>query len=44
LVKARGSFVFDNGDLRHPFRKAAEFRDGRAVSAAGSLPCWLKLP
>jgi hypothetical protein len=24
--------VFDNSDLAHPFRKVAEFRDGRAIS------------
>jgi predicted ABC-type ATPase len=36
--------VFDNSDLRHPFRKVAEFKDGRVVSAGEPLPSWLKLP
>lgn len=34
--------VFDNSDLRRPFRKVAEFRDGEALSTSGPLPSWLK--
>ena len=34
--------VFDNSDLRQPFRKAAEFRDGKAVHTFPPLPSWLK--
>ncbi len=36
--------VFDNNDLRQPFRKVAEFADGRAVSIIKPLPGWLKMP
>jgi predicted ABC-type ATPase len=36
--------VFDNSDLRHPFRQVAEFKDGRPISLARPLPVWLKLP
>lgn len=35
--------VFDNSDLRHPFRKVAEFEHGKAVSLSRPLPDWLKL-
>jgi predicted ABC-type ATPase len=37
-------YVFDNSDLRHPFRRVAEFQDGQAVSVSPSPPNWLKLP
>ena len=36
--------VFDNSDLRHPFRRVAEFREGRLVERASRLPPWLELP
>jgi predicted ABC-type ATPase len=36
--------VFDNSDLRHPFRKVAEFEHGRAVEVSRRVPTWLKLP
>jgi predicted ABC-type ATPase len=36
--------VFDNSDLRHPFRKVAEVAHGKAVSVAKSVPDWLELP
>jgi predicted ABC-type ATPase len=36
--------VFDNSDLRTPFRKVAEFEAGRAVFTADRSPRWLKLP
>ncbi len=36
--------VFDNSDLRHPFRPVAEFKDGQPVSLVKPLPAWLKLP
>lgn len=34
--------VFDNSDLRQPFRKVAEFQDGKAVARFAPLPAWLK--
>lgn len=36
--------VFDNSDLRHPFRQVAEFKDGKPASLAKPPPAWLKLP
>jgi predicted ABC-type ATPase len=36
--------ILDNSDLRHPFRKVAEFQQGKPVSLAKPLPAWLKLP
>jgi predicted ABC-type ATPase len=36
--------VFDNTDLRRPFRKVAEFENGKAVMVSRPLPIWLKLP
>jgi predicted ABC-type ATPase len=35
--------VFDNSDLLTPFRKVAEFENGKVVFAADPLPKWLKL-
>jgi predicted ABC-type ATPase len=35
--------VFDNGDLRTPFRKVAEFENGNPMFTADSVPAWLKL-
>ena len=35
-------FVFDNDDLRAPFRLAAIFQDGRRTFLAKSVPSWLK--
>jgi predicted ABC-type ATPase len=32
--------VFDNGDLAHPYRKVAEFQDGKAISMHPPLPAW----
>lgn len=37
-------YVFDNSDLRDPFRLVAEFQNGAVMSAASSPPAWLKLP
>lgn len=34
-------FVFDNEDLRTPFRLVATFEDGQAVALAKPLPGWL---
>jgi predicted ABC-type ATPase len=34
-------WVFDNQDLRRPFRKVAVFESGRAVFRAARLPAWL---
>ena len=34
-------WVFDNGDLAQPFRKAAVFRDGRRVEVHPPIPDWL---
>ena len=36
--------IFDNSDLRSPFRKVAEFENGRAVAVSKPVPAWLKLP
>ena len=36
--------IFDNSDLRHPFRKVAEFENGKAVRVSQPVPRWLKLP
>ncbi len=35
--------IFDNSDLRHPFRKVAEFENGKAKAAFKPVPAWLKL-
>ena len=32
--------VFDNSDLNQPFRRVAEFRNGKSVFLAESLPDW----
>lgn len=34
-------FVYDNSDLRHPFRKVAEFEKGRCVNKSRRVPAWL---
>ena len=34
--------VFDNSDLRHPFRKSAELVDGAAVGTLEPIPAWLR--
>jgi len=34
--------IFDNDDLRSPFRQVAVFENGRSISSAESLPAWLK--
>jgi len=34
--------VFDNDDLRTPFRQIAIFENGKPVNLADSLPAWLK--
>jgi predicted ABC-type ATPase len=34
--------VFDNGDLRQPFRRIAAFERGQLVQAAPALPRWFK--
>ncbi len=34
--------IFDNSDLRHPFREVAEFENGRCVARRGALPTWLR--
>jgi len=34
--------VFDNDDLRSPFREIAVFENGRASTRANALPDWLK--
>ena len=36
--------IFDNSDLRHPFRKVAECENGQVMFADETLPEWLKLP
>ena len=33
--------VFDNGDLRRPFRKVAEFEAGKIIEQHAPLPLWL---
>jgi predicted ABC-type ATPase len=35
--------IFDNSDLRHPFRKVAEFENGKAITLFKPVPTWLKL-
>lgn len=35
--------VFDNSDLRYPFRRVAEFDHGKAVMMSRRVPAWLKL-
>ena len=35
--------VFDNSDLSRPFRRVAEFRDGKAVVVNAPVPRWLKI-
>lgn len=35
--------IFDNSDLRHPFRKVAEFENGKAITLFKPVPAWLKL-
>lgn len=34
--------VFDNDDLRTPFRQVAAFEDGKALVLAEALPAWLR--
>ena len=34
--------VFDNDDLAHPYRRVAEFANGRPVLLADPLPAWLQ--
>lgn len=34
--------VYDNSDLRRPFRRVAAFRAGRRVSISKPAPAWLK--
>jgi predicted ABC-type ATPase len=34
--------VYDNSDLRHPYRRVAEFQQGRSVYRAKSLPAWFE--
>lgn len=33
--------VFDNSDLTQPFRRVAEFRDGKRLSVLERPPAWL---
>ncbi|GAC1604742.1 MAG: zeta toxin family protein [Myxococcales bacterium] len=35
--------VFDNSDLADPFRKVAEFQDGKPLSVNEPIPTWLPL-
>ena len=35
-------YVFDNSDLRSPFRKVAIFRNGRATEKMKTVPTWFK--
>lgn len=35
-------YVFDNSDLRKPFRKIAIFRNGRSVEKLKAVPKWFK--
>lgn len=35
-------YIFDNDDLREPFRLTAVFRDGREVFISKSIPKWLQ--
>lgn len=41
IAKLPYVLIFDNDDLRRPFRKMAEFHDGKAVFRASRLPTWL---
>lgn len=34
--------VFDNGDLRHPFRQVAAYANGQAVQVNEPVPAWFK--
>jgi predicted ABC-type ATPase len=34
--------IYDNSDLRTPFRRVAEYHDGRRTCRAKSVPKWLK--
>jgi predicted ABC-type ATPase len=34
--------VFDNGDLRRPFREVATFKDGKPVELKKPIPRWLR--
>jgi predicted ABC-type ATPase len=34
-------WIFDNGDLKHPFEKVAVFENGKAIFLAQPLPRWL---
>jgi predicted ABC-type ATPase len=36
--------IFDNSDLRHPFRKVAEFEHGNIVDASEPKPDWSQWP
>jgi predicted ABC-type ATPase len=36
--------VYDNSDLANPFRKVAEFRDGKTVDLHEPVPSWMTLP
>ena len=36
-------WVFDNDNLRAPFRKVAVFEQGRATSTHQPVPNWLRL-
>ncbi len=35
--------IFDNSDLRRPFRRVAEFENGKAMRIFKPVPAWLKL-
>jgi len=37
-------YVFDNSDLGQPFRKVAEFENGKPARVSRPVPGWLKLP
>jgi predicted ABC-type ATPase len=34
--------VFDNSDLRQPFRKVAEFKEGKPIALFAPMPPWMK--
>ena len=40
IRKLPHGLVFDNTDLADPFRKVAEFREGKAVSLHEPVPAW----
>jgi predicted ABC-type ATPase len=42
IRELRCVFVFDNDDLRTPFRLAAVFQNGRRAFLANSIPGWLE--